>query len=124
MAAKNTFYKATKKGFDPIQTAMLQAEVKKQVGAMQDECLNKGFMFSLSVVLDVLQADEYLGDKAKELMSKLVKDILFSWDLLNRDLLTMADVSESIYNLSGIKIHPEYFDMYGKSDKDMVEVKE
>jgi len=120
----NHYFKASKKGMDPLTAAKLQAEVKKQVDALQDECLNKGFMFSLSVALDVLQADEYFGKRSRELMPKLVEDILYSWNLLDRDLLTMKDVSESIYNLSGIKIHPEYFDRYGKSDKDMLEVEE
>ena len=118
----NRYFNAKKKGFDPIQTAMLQAEVKKQVEAMQSECLNKGFMFSLSVVLDTLQAEEYLGERSKELMPKLVKDILYSWELLDRDLLTMQDVSDSIYSLSGMRIHPEYFDNANKGADDMVEV--
>ena len=118
---RNTFFRATQKGFTPLQTAQLQASVKKQVEAMQDECLNKGFMFSMMVCLGVLQADEYFGDKAKELLPDFLKDVLQDWTLLDRDLLTMKDISEEIFNLTGIKIHPEYFDRADKNFDDMVD---
>ena len=119
--ANNTFFRATQKGFTPLQTAQLQASVKRQVEAMQSECLNKGFMFSLLVCLGVLQADEYFGDRAKELLPGFLKDILHDWSLLDRDLLTMTDISDEIFNLTGIRIHPEYFDRADKDFDDMVE---
>lgn len=117
----NTFYRATQKGFTPLQTAQLQASVKRQVEAMQTECLNKGFMFSLSVCLGVLQAEEYFGDKAKDLMPKFINDVLLDWSLLDRDLLTIGDISDEIFNLTGVRIHPEYFDRADKTCGDMVE---
>lgn len=120
----NSFFRATKKGFTPLQTAQLQAEVSKRVQELQDECLNKGFMFSLSVCLDLLQADEYFGDRSKELLPKFVKELIEMWDYLSRDLLTMEEVSNSIYNLSGVRIHPEYFNRADKGQKDMIEVRE
>ena len=117
----NTYFKAAQKGFTPLQTAQLQASVKRQVEAMQSECLNKGFMFSLLVCFGVLQADEYFGDRAKELLPGFLKDILHDWTLLDRDLLTMTDISDEIFNLTGIRIHPEYFDRADKDFNDMVE---
>ena len=117
----NTYFKATQKGFTPLQTAQLQASVKRQVEAMQSECLNKGFMFSLLVCFGVLPADEYFGDRAKELLPGFLKDILHDWTLLDRDLLTMTDISDEIFNLTGIRIHPEYFDRADKDFNDMVE---
>ena len=117
----NTFFRATQKGFTPLQTAQLQASVKRQVEAMQDECLNKGFIFSMMVCLGVLQADEYFGDKAKELLPSFIKDVLSDWESLDLNLLTMTDISNEIFNLTGIRIHPEYFDRADKSCDDMVE---
>ena len=113
-------------GFSPKQIVYLTESVEKAVVNVLNESLEKGFVTSLAVCLNILMDSVWTAEEAKTEAPEFVERALGLWEAMiatddkGHPVVNWDDICGYVESVSGIKIEWKYLNYSGVSGRDMI----
>lgn len=105
--AKQQMKRAKNKGISPLELAQMKAIAKKQAEAMEQEAIEKAFLYMLSIPLIVLFKN-YWQKTAKKKAPKFIEEVASLYEAVQSGTVTEQELANTLYELSGVKIEAEW----------------
>lgn len=99
--------KAQKSGLTNTDLWRMKEIAKKQAQSMQNEAIEKSFLFMLAIPLNVLVAD-YWPKAPKKKLKKFVNDVMSLYDSVQDGVVTPEELNDFLYEMTEIKVTAEW----------------
>lgn len=113
-------------GFTPKQILYLKESVEKSVTDILNESLEKGFVASLAVCLNILMDSMWSEEEAKTEAPEFVEKALSLWEAMiatddkGQPVVNWDDICGYVESVAGIKIEWKYLNYSGLTGRDMI----
>lgn len=95
-----TMKKAKKKGLTPLEVLHMQEIAKREALKMENEAIEKSFLYMLAIPLNVLVHD-YWPKTAKKKAPKLVDDIISLYESVLEGVVTERELADVLKEYAG-----------------------
>lgn len=113
-------------GFSPKQIVFLTESVERAVTDVLNESLEKGFVASLAVCLNILMDSVWDSEEAKTKAPEFVEKAMSLWEAMivtddkGHPVVNWDDICSYVESVAGIKIEWKYLNYSGLTGRDMI----
>lgn len=102
-----TMKKAKKKGLTPLEVLHMQEIAKREALKMENEAIEKSFLFMLAIPLNVL-VNDYWPKSAKKRAPKFIEDVISLYESVLAETVTERELSDLLKEYAGITVNEEW----------------
>lgn len=95
-----TMKKAKKKGLTPLEVLHMQEIAKREALKMENEAIEKSFLFMLAIPLNVL-VNDYWPKSAKKRAPKFIDDVISLYESVQDGVVTERELADLLKEYAG-----------------------
>lgn len=99
--------KARQSGMSNVDVARMKAIAKKQAELMEQEAIEKAFLFMLAIPLNVL-VNDYWSKTAKRKAPKFIEDVVSLYESVQAGVVSHEELADLLDEYAGVDIQAEW----------------
>ena len=105
---KKNIIKAKKLGLTNTDIFKIQQTAKSAAEKTKERSTEKAFLYMLAIPLNVLVADEYWGDEAKEKAPAFIEEVMGLYEAVQDGFVSDDQLAEFLDEMAGVKIDADW----------------